>query len=79
VNPYRKGCLRPFEKITDPDAPPTPLDPREIYVWNTHNLQEFNKGLTAQEFILPVICGYFESKVLVLGDKTLHFGIISRR
>lgn len=54
-------------------------DIRERYAWNTHILQQVNKGLVAQEFILPVICGYFEARVIELQHRTFHIGVISRR
>jgi hypothetical protein len=79
VNPYRKSKLKPFDNKKDPDAPPSVMDIRERYAWNTHILQQINKGLVAQEFILPVICGYFEAKVIELQNKVFHVGILSRR
>lgn len=79
VNSYRKSKLKPFDSQKDAEAPPSVVDIRERYTWNTHLLQQLNKGLVAQEFILPVICGYFESKVIELQNKTFHMGILSRR
>lgn len=38
-----------------------------------------NKGLIAQEFVLPILCGFFESQVLEVQNKIVHIGIISRR
>lgn len=77
--PYRRSKLRPFDKAADPEAPPSVLETRERYAWNTHILQTLNKSVMAQEFILPLVCGYFESRVIDLKDQTFHMGIISRR
>ena len=77
--PYRRAKLRPFDKAADPEAPPSILETRERYAWNTHILQTMNKGIMAQEFILPLVCGYFESRVIELKDKTFHMGVLSRR
>lgn len=79
VNSYRKSKFRAFDNKKDPDAPPSVLDIRERYAWNTHILQQMNKSLVAQEFILPLICGYFEAKVIELQNRTFNVGVISRR
>ncbi len=79
MNQYRKSKLRPFEKMNDREAPPTILETRERYAWNTHILQKINKNLAAQEFILPIICGYFQSQIIEIKEKQMHVGIISRR
>ena len=47
VNSYRKSKLKPFDKLNDPEAPPTILETRERYTWNTHILQKINKSLIA--------------------------------
>lgn len=79
VNTYRKSKLKAFDKMKDPEAPASVLETRERYCWNTHILQDAIKILSPQEFILPVICGYFESKVLNINDRQVHMAIISRR
>lgn len=79
VNTYRKDKLKPASTAKGSEVPPSILDTRERYTWNTHILQALNKGLIAQEFILPVLCGYFESKVIEIKNKIVHTGIISRR
>ena len=79
VNSYRKSKLKPFDNKKDLDAPPTVLDTRDRYAWNTHIIQQMNKCLVAQEFILPLICGYFEAQVVEIQNKTFHIGILSRR
>ena len=76
---YRRSKLKPFEQNRDPEAPPSILEIRERYCWNTHIMQVVNKGLMAQEFILPLVCGYFESRVVEVKDKIFHVGILSRR
>jgi len=54
-----------------------PIEDR--YAWNTHLMQPFNKSIVGQEFILPLICGYFTTEILKLGGKTFTLGVLSRR
>lgn len=81
VAPYRRNGVKLGEKEgeSEPGAPLNVADTRSRYCWNTHILQPFNKNLIAQEFILPVICGYFQSIILEIKDRVIHTGIISRR
>lgn len=79
VNSYRQSKLKPANSKKNQDIPPSVLDTRERYTWNTHILQQVNKSLIAQEFILPVLVGFFESKVIEIQNKMVHVGVISRR
>lgn len=78
INKFRRSSLKKLSS-KEPDSSPNVLDTRDRFVWNTHILQTLNKSHTAQELILPVLCGYFESQVLEIQNKQLHLGIISRR
>lgn len=79
VAPYRRNHVKLAEEGAEPGAPLSVAETRNRYCWNTHILQPLNKNLIAQEFIIPIICGYFQSMILELKDRVIHTGIISRR
>lgn len=52
---------------------------RERYSWNTHLLQPFLKYVIGQEFILPIICGFFRVEKVQISGRIIKTGILSRR
>lgn len=72
-----EGNFGAFENDTQLGSSP---QIRTRFAWNTHILNPLNKMLTGQEFIMPIICGYFQSRsVKIDGGKVLQIGVLSRR
>lgn len=49
------------------------------FAWNCHLLQPLIKSIIGQEFIMPIICGFYDCQRMEINDQEFYFGILSRR
>lgn len=77
---YEVDITNPIQKIISFSKSKKKLDLNSRFIWNAHILNPFfKKPNISNEFILPIIYGFVESKKIKINLKEIEIGVISRR